>query len=384
MADIFAPDTTRICALLERLVAFDTQNPPGRETEAARFLAEAVAAFGFTAELQDVAEGRANTVARLENGPGPTLAINSHIDTVPVGIGWSGDPVRLAERDGRLYGRGSCDAKGSIASMTEAARLLAARKNDWSGTLLLTFVADEEINSTGSKQVAQDAKTKRAPIDAVIIGEPTSNQVHAAHKGVLRPLLRVNGQTAHSSRPELGVNAIQKAGLLLSLLDAEDKKLRGRNHELVGPATLTVTRISGGIADNVVPDACEIVLDRRLLPGEEADAALDELRELLAHAKEEHDISAEVVRIRTASGAAETATSSPIVRLSLAANAQAAPEGFTGGCDLVHFRAIGSDGIILGPGSLDQAHKPDEFVPKAELVQAAQLYRDIALAMLRR
>jgi acetylornithine deacetylase/succinyl-diaminopimelate desuccinylase-like protein len=267
--------------------------------------------------------------------------------------------------------------------MVEAARLLALRRAEWRGTLLLTFVADEEINSMGSKYVVADARERAAAIDAVIIGEPTGNQVHAAHKGVLRPLLRVNGQTAHSSRPELGVNAIQKAGLLLSLLDAEDRRLRHHNHALLGPATLTVTRISGGIADNVVPDACEIVLDRRLLPGEEADAALDELRELLVQAKEEHDIAAEVVRVRTASGAAETAASSPIVRHSLAANAQAAPQGFTGGCDLVHFRAIGSDGVILGPGSLDQAHKPDEFVPKAELIQAAELYRDIALAMLR-
>jgi succinyl-diaminopimelate desuccinylase len=384
LAETPAPNSARICALLERLVAFDTQNPPGREAEAARFLAQDVAAFGFTAELQVVGEGRANVVARLDNGPGPTLALNSHIDTVPVGTGWSSDPLRLVERDGRLFGRGSCDAKGSIASMTEAARLLAQRKAEWSGTLLLTFVADEEIDSTGSKEVAREAKARQARIDAVIIGEPTSNQVHAAHKGVLRPLLRVSGRTAHSSRPELGINAIQKAGRLLSLLDEEDRKLRHRHHDLLGPATLTVTRISGGIADNVVPDSCEIVIDRRLLPGEEADAALDELRELLVHAREDPDLAAEVVRVRTASGSAETATSAAIVRHSLAATAQPAPAGFSGGCDLVHFRAIGSDGVILGPGSLEQAHKPDEYVPKAELMQAAALYRDIALSMLRR
>jgi acetylornithine deacetylase/succinyl-diaminopimelate desuccinylase-like protein len=266
--------------------------------------------------------------------------------------------------------------------MVEAARLLAAEPAQWRGTLLLTFVADEEIDGTGSKHVTHEAKAKHEPIDAVIIGEPTSNQVHAAHKGVLRPLLRVNGTTAHSSRPDLGVNAIQKAGLLLGLLDAEDKRLRARHHDLVGPATLTVTRIQGGIADNIVPDACEIVVDRRLLPGEEADDALAELQELLARAREEDDIAAEVVRVRSVAGAAETATSAAIVRHSLAAAAQAAPAGFTGGCDLVHFRAIGSDGVILGPGSLEQAHKPDEYVPKAELVQAAALYRSIARAML--
>ena len=377
------PNATRICALLERLVAFDTQNPPGQETEAATFLNATLQVMGFATELQTVADGRANAVARLVNGPGATLAFNSHIDTVPVGAGWSSDPFTLTERNGRLHGRGSCDAKGSIATMVEAAQLLAEREGDWSGTLLLTFVADEEIDGTGSIEITRAAKAKQEAIDAVIIGEPTSNQVHAAHKGVLRPLLRVAGQTAHSSRPELGVNAIQKAGKLLELLDAEDQKLRHRHHALVGPATLTVTRIHGGTADNIVPDACEIVIDRRLLPGEEADTALAELQQLLLSAKRDHDIAAEVVRVRSVAGAAETMVSAAIVQHSLNAAKQNAPAGFTGGCDLVHFRAIGSEGVILGPGSLEQAHKPDEYVPKAELVQAARIYRDIALAMLR-
>src|SRR4051812_44247842 len=102
--------------MLERLVAFDTQNPPGREAEAAGFLVAALQEIGFSAELQSVAEGRANAIARLSNGEGPTLAFNSHIDTVPVGAGWSADPLRLVERDGCLYGRGACDAKGAIAS----------------------------------------------------------------------------------------------------------------------------------------------------------------------------------------------------------------------------------------------------------------------------
>ena len=382
MAD--APNPARICTLLERLVAFDTQNPPGREAEAAGFLNATLQALGFTTELQAVSDGRANAVARLSNGPGAALAFNSHIDTVPVGAGWSSDPLKLTERNGRLHGRGSCDAKGSIATMVEAARLLTARKADWSGTLLLTFVADEEIDGTGSKEITREAKARQETIDAVIIGEPTSNQVHAAHKGVLRPLLRVAGQTAHSSRPELGVNAIQKAGKLLALLDAEDQRLRHRHHALVGPATLTVTRIAGGVADNVVPDACEIVIDRRLLPGEDADTALAELQQLLAAAKREHDIDAEVVRVRSVAGAAETSISAAIVQHSLNAAKQNEPAGFTGGCDLVHFRAIGSEGVILGPGSLEQAHKPNEYVPTADLTQAAALYRDIALAMLRR
>ena len=120
-----APDSSRLVDLLERLVAVDTQNPPGREAEGAALLAGELKGMGFATDLQHVAEGRANVIGRLDNGTGPCFAFNSHIDTVPVGTGWISDPFRLTERDGRLYGRGACDAKGSITSMVEAGRAAA-------------------------------------------------------------------------------------------------------------------------------------------------------------------------------------------------------------------------------------------------------------------
>jgi succinyl-diaminopimelate desuccinylase len=374
------PDLRRLCDLLARLVAIDTQNPPGRELEAATFLTGELAAAGFAAATRELGPGRANTVARFSNGTGPTLVLNSHIDTVPIGSGWTTDPFRLTERDGRLYGRGACDAKGSIAAMVEAAHLLIADMRGWRGTLLLAFVSDEEIDGTGSKALVADGP----PVDAVVIGEPTDNRVMAAHKGCLRPLIRVTGKTAHSSRPELGVNAILGAGQLLERLTRYDRDLRTRSHPLVGEATLTVTRVHGGIADNVVPDQCDLVVDRRLLPGEDADTALAELRDVV---RGEPNIDADIVKVRTVSGSAETAVHSPIVQHGLAAaSTHGVParqaEGFTGGCDLVHFRAASADGIILGPGSLALAHQPDEYVPRAELAQAALIYRDLALKLL--
>src|SRR5581483_801183 len=173
------PGDAGLFALLERLVAFDTQNPPGGEIDAAAFLTATLHEIGFVTEVQSVGEGRANAVALLANGPGPTLAFNSHIDTVPVGSGWRSDPFALSEREGRLHGRGACDAKGSIAAMVEAARLLAGRRDTWSGTLLLAFVADEEIDGAGSKALTRAAQERGMAIDAVIIGEPTANRVHA-------------------------------------------------------------------------------------------------------------------------------------------------------------------------------------------------------------
>jgi succinyl-diaminopimelate desuccinylase len=379
-----ALDVARLAGLLERLVAIDTQNPPGREAEAAALLASELDPIGFVTEVRPVAVGRANVVARIDNGAGPCFAFNSHMDTVPVGSGWASDPLRLTERARRFFARGACDAKGSIAAMVEAGRLLASRRDLWRGTLVLMFVADEEIDGGGSRVLAR----QQPKADLVVVGEPTNNAVCAAHKGCLRPLIRAKGKAAHSGRPELGVNAILAAGHLTSLFDARDRELRAQTHPLVGHASLTVARIAGGIADNVVPDTCEIVLDRRLLPGETLDAALDDLHALLTRAKRDYGVEAELAAIRTMAGPTETAVADPLVREAVAISRRHGvtfpqPGGLTGGCDLVHFHDAGAVGIVLGPGSLDVAHQPDEYVPKDDLVRAALIYCDIAAVMMR-
>ena len=160
-------------------------------------------------------------------------------------------------------------------------------------------------------------------------------------------------------------------------------------HALVGSPSLTVTRASAGVADNVVPDACELLLDRRLVPGETEEGALAEIEALLAQAREA-GIEAEVLRCKpTTGGAAETSPGHPMVQAALdAARRHGVPDpvpfGFGGACDFVHFRSLGADGVVLGPGDLAVAHKPDEWVRAGELAAAVAIYRDIALAMLRR
>jgi succinyl-diaminopimelate desuccinylase len=380
-----APDVARLTRLLARLVAIDTQNPPGREVEAAALLASELEAVGFATEVRPVGDGRANVVGRIDNGEGPCFAFNSHMDTVPVGGGWTGDPFRLTERDGNLFGRGACDAKGPIVAMAEAGRLLATQRDRWRGTLIMMFVADEEINGGGSRAIA---KEKPKP-DLIVIGEPTNNAVFSAHKGCLRPLIRAKGKAAHSGRPELGVNAILAASRLMSLFDARDRELRAVNHPLLGHASLSVTRIAGGIGDNVIPESCELVLDRRLLPGESLDDALDDLQALLNRAKRDHGVVAEIAAIRTKAGSTETSVDEPLVREAVAISRAHGvtfpqPGGLTGGCDLVHFHDAGAVGIVLGPGSLDVAHQPDEYVPKDDLARAALIYCELAVAMMRR
>lgn len=380
------PDFLRMKRDLAALVAINTENPPGHELEAAQHLKLLLEAEGFDLSLSQYKPGRVNVIATYTNGPGPTFAFNTHIDTVPAGEGWKTDPFVLHEADGKLYGRGSCDAKGPMVAMIEATRMLIACRERWSGTLMAVFTADEEIASEGAKHYVANQPPH---IDFAVIGEPTSNAAFTAHKGSLRPLVRVHGVTAHSGTPHLGENAIYRAGQLLGLIEQHhEQSVKCHCHALVGEASLTVTRINGGHADNVLPGACDLLLDRRMVPGEDENEVKAEINQLLALAEERFGVRAEVLEYKaTTGGATETALSAPIVQASLAAcrehnRGNAGPFGFQGGCDLVHFRSLGTTGTVIGPGTLAVAHKPDEFVPIDEFIASSLIYRDIALQML--
>jgi acetylornithine deacetylase/succinyl-diaminopimelate desuccinylase len=271
--------------------------------------------------------------------------------------------------------------------MVEAMRLLAADRSSWRGTLLGVFVGDEEVASEGAKHYA----SLRPKIDFAVIGEPTSNSTVTAHKGSLRPWVRIHGISAHSGTPDAGENAIYKAAHFIAMVEKYHRDtIRHRTHPLVGGASLTITRAKAGTADNVLPDSCDLLLDRRMVPGEDEAAVVSELQELLKRAATEAEVRAEIVHFKpTTGGATETAANHPIAVATLAASKRhgakiTEPRGFQGGCDLVHFRKTGAQGTVIGPGSLALAHKPDEYVPIDEFVAASLIYRDIALDMLRR
>lgn len=380
-----APNAASVVEQLRALVGFNTENPPGGEAEAAGWVCEQMRSIGCDADVDEYAPGRVNAIGVFENGAGPVFAFNTHFDVVPAGEGWTSDPFHLREQKGCLYGRGACDAKGPLVSMLEAMRQLIAAKNDWSGTLIGAFVADEEVASTGARHYAASAPV----IDYCVVGEPTSCMTVAAHKGSMRPIVHLHGKTAHSGTPDQGLNAILKAGPLFDEISAEHQRIKERRHALVGSPSLTLTRVSGGHADNVVPDLCEFLLDRRMIPGEDEDVVKEEIAELVARAGERAGIKAEIVGFKpTTGGATETALDHPVVLSTQRAcrkhhGCETEISGFQGGCDLVHLRSMGAQGVVLGPGSLEVAHKPDEFVPIDELVLAAMIYRDIAYDLLK-
>ncbi|MCP5083152.1 MAG: M20 family metallopeptidase [Alphaproteobacteria bacterium] len=378
------PNAASLKDELSRLVGFDTQNPPGRELEAAHFILNCLQQMGCRAEALPLSEGRANVVGIFENGPGPSFAFNTHIDVVPAGEGWTGDPFKLREEGGSLFGRGSCDAKGPMVAMLEAMRQLIASRDSWSGTLLGVFVADEEVGSLGAKTYV-----KQSPkIDYCIIGEPTSCTTVTAHKGSLRPLVRVYGKTAHSGMPDLGVNAILKSARLLEMVVEEHQRTAATSHPLCGNASLTLTRAQGGHADNVVPEHCDFLLDRRMVPGEDEDEVKRSIAALVDAAGREAGTRAEIIDfVPTTGGASETDPGHPIVAACqdacLAHNGAASDlSGFQGGCDLVHFRSVGARGVVLGPGELTVAHQPNEYVPVDDLMRSVLIYQQTAMTML--
>lgn len=380
------PDAARMTRDLAELVAINSENPPGGEGKVARWIRKTLVPMGFDLDLIEYAPGRFNVEARLMNGPGPVFAFNTHMDTVPAGDGWTTDAFILTEREGRLFGRGSCDCKGPLAAMVEAMRMLIVGKAGWSGTLMAVFTGDEEVASAGARHYA----ASKPRINAVVVGEPTGNACFSAHKGSFRPVVRISGKAAHSGSPHLGDNAIFRAGELMPLIAGfHETVLSRRSHPLVGSPSLTVTRIKGGHADNVIPAECDLLLDRRLIPGETDASAEAEIRALLAEAGERHGIRAEIVGCHeTTGGATETSGMAPIVQASVAACraagvAEPGPFGFQGACDLVHFVGAGAEGVVIGAGDIGVAHRPDEFVPVDEFVTSATIYADVARRILR-
>jgi acetylornithine deacetylase/succinyl-diaminopimelate desuccinylase len=379
-----AADVPYMLDRLETFVAINTENPPGQEVHGADFLATELDTIGLAIERSEPIPGRANVVGRFSNGVGPVFALNSHIDTVPAGDGWTFDPYRLTRKGNDLFGRGSCDAKGPIIAMLEAARMLIAMRKEWQGELVLIFVFDEEVQSLGAKEYIKSAPR----VDYAIVGEPTSNVVYTAHRGSLRVVVRVKGEMAHSSTPELGINPIfRAAGLLRILEEHHEHKLRFRHHPLVGTPTLTVTKINSGIAETTIPPYCDLLIDRRMVPGESRDEVIEEIQVLLRQAEHDLGVRSKIIEFKPTTGpASETPVDHPIVTSALKIagvyNGAAGAKGFTGGCDLVHFRSLGANGVILGPGSLQVAHKPDEFVPLQQFVDSAAIYRDIVIDML--
>ncbi len=365
------------------LIRLPSQNPGDGETRVAAYVAERCRELGLEVETPDAAPGRPNVVAWLRGRERrPVVALNTHLDTVPISDGWTVDPFGGEIRDGCVWGIGAGDAKGQIVAMLGAIEGLVRTGTPIQGDLVFTAVADEELGSLGARAVV-----KGLSVDYAVIGEPTRLRVGIAHRGSLRPRIMVRGRSAHSSTPQLGVNAIFKMRKVLAALEAYCEGLDGRAHPLIGPPSGAVTLITGGHKESAVPDRCEIVLDRRMVPGERQDEVVADLEALLARLRAEDPALQVAIEgyLPTSGPPSETPRGARLVGLAVEAvgevtGAPGAVYGAGFGCDMTHFRGLGAEAVILGPGDIDRAHKADEYIELAELEAGRQVYA----ALLRR
>jgi acetylornithine deacetylase len=295
------------------------------------------------------------------------------------------DPFAAEERDGRIWGRGACDIKGGMAAMLSAVSRLAQEQPADMPTILVVCTVNEEQGFTGAKAItrlwsAADSIFPRQP-DAAIVAEPTSLDVVVAHKGCVRWECRVRGRAMHSSRPELGDNAIYKMSRVLAVLERYQREVAPTlgEHPRCGRPSLSVGTIVGGLSVNTVPDECTIKIDRRLLPDEAPEGAMRHVVEYLAHDTTidfpvEHDdpfLPSHGLpdRDNTALGERLRATASEIAPgRSLV--------GVPYGTDASTFQAAGCPSVVFGPGSIEQAHTADEWIAIGQLQAATEvLYR---------
>lgn len=368
-------------ALTRALVAVDSRNPviaPGGPGEgaAASLLAGVLAGWGFDVELQEVAPGRPNVIARTGRRGGPALMFNGHLDVVGT-EGMVHPPFDPAVRDGRIYGRGSADMKGGIAAMCAAAARAASATN---AELVIAAVIDEENESLGTRALVDMG----IRADAAIVTEPTQLAIMPAHRGFVWLEIELRGRAAHGSRYDIGVDAIRHAGLLLAELDAfEEQILVGRTHPLLGRASLHASLVHGGIGMSTYPDRCMLSIERRTVPGETTESVIEEVREAFARIHARRPTFDASVRLITAQGPSDVPPGAPVVQ-SLARAIEStgmtmAIEGMSAWTDAAILNAAGIPAICFGPGDIRLAHAAEEWVPVAEIERATAVLTRMAL-----
>ena len=351
---------------LADLVRIDSVNPslvPGAagESEIADYVAGILDTLGLEVHVHEPEPGRPSVVGRLAgSGGGRSLMLNAHYDTV--GVEDMRDPFGAEVRDGRLYGRGAYDMKGSLAACLAAARRLAASGAPLAGDLLVAAVADEEYASIGTADL-----TGRYPVDGAIVTEPTSLRLCLAHRGFTWLQVETRGRAAHGSRYDIGVDANLRMGRFLARLDVLERELRARDgHPLLGPPSVHAATVHGGEGISTYAARSVVAIERRTVPGETEAGVRAEIATLLDEIRAEDPDYESDLRVLLARDPFETAADAPV-----AAAVSRAAEGVLGRppelvgespwMDSALLAAAGVDTVVIGPHG-EGAHAAVEWV----------------------
>lgn len=373
--------------LLSSLVSIPSMNPAfmadgsGGEAGLAAFVESQLQDLGLETQQHEVLPGRPNVFGRLRvpNSKG-MLLFECHMDTVGVDT-WGSEALEPRVEGTILHGRGSCDAKGCLTGMLLALRELAKRPEELDYDIGLLGVVDEEYRFRGIEGFIKQG----IQATAAVIGEPTRLELVTATKGAVRFTLQTKGHPAHSSQPEKGNNAIyQMVEVIQHLRATLDPRFAARSHHLVGFPTWAIGIIHGGHAANVIPETCQIVVDRRIIPGETSEGSIREFEEAMEElAATKPDMHPSVASRDLADWPLDTAEDEEIVQAAMRAlqahNLPPEPQGVTYGTDASKLQ-VKQDVpcIVYGPGDIGYAHTDHERIDLTEVVQSADVYAQIA------
>lgn len=351
--------------------AFDSSN-----LEVIELLAAWLEPMGFEVEVLPLPSQphKANLIATLGKGPGG-LVLSGHTDTVPYDEGdWSLDPFKLTERHQRLYGLGSADMKSFFALAIEAARHFHA--GELKAPLILLATADEESSMDGAKAIVELGRPKAR---YAVVGEPTGLRPVRSHKGIIMEAIRITGLSGHSSDPSLGNNAMEGMHKVMGEVLRFRDELQATHHNplfQVPVPTLNLGHIHGGDNPNRICGHCELHIDLRPLPG----MGLQELREMigqrLAHTLDGSGLKLEIESLINGTEPMHTEAHSEIVKMAEKLTGHDA-EAVAFCTEGPYLNSMGMETIILGPGHIDQAHQPDEFIGLDQLNPTVKLLRDL-------
>ena len=373
-----------VIRVLQELVAIPSVNPEMRpkfgaenaEAKVADYVENYMQTAGIDTERQEVYSKRDNVLVSVEGtNKGTTLLLEAHMDTVP-GDTMTIEPFSPDIKDGKLFGRGSCDTKGSLAAM-----MVAVKESIKHGlppiNIMLAATIDEEVNYGGAGKLVDSG----FQADFGIVGEPTDLDVVTAHKGTTRFWIRTPGITAHSSNPDEGKNAVYRMCKVIKHIERYHREiLPNITHPLVGSATMSVGIIAGGQAANIVPDQCEIMVDRRTLPAEDPSTAWKQVQEYLSN-QDDIDFELTFPETKHLDFGMEVPTDHEIVNRLMEATTKvlgrANSKGVAYGTDASKFTPSGTPCVVFGPGSILQAHAPVEFIETDQLCAAQHIITQV-------
>ena len=363
-------ETTK--AILANLIRFETVS--GSATDAINdYIAERCTP---NAAAQIVAPGPDPAQQNLAFRFGPDapggIILSGHTDVVPVADqNWTYPPFEATEANGRLYGRGSCDMKGFLASMIAAVPCLTAA--DLARPVWLAFTYDEETGCLGAPYLAEEIARQTRGIEAVVVGEPTEMAVVDQHKGALVEYVTFHGLSAHSSLPWLGLSANEYAVRFATQLVMLKEELAGQVPSDQGDrmSTLNLAQIHGGTAHNIVADKCRVMWSLRCAPGSDPDAIVARIHAMarVLEAEMQAEVAEAHVSFETVFNVPPLAANpvSSALRLGLSLTGQNVGQTVNYGTEAGVYQRVGLPTIICGPGSIQQAHKPDEWIALDQL-----------------